>query len=288
MNMSCEKRTEKKKTRNKVRKLLIFILTGLIILTISIIGNRVEEERKERTFQVVLAEKVKETSKEIDLCKEGKWHSEEDKSSESIRIVSSLKEENPDTIGVLILPFQDRVFPILVSESGEYLRRNFEGKSSSCGSIFVDKEEFSSGSSTRILYGHNMKSGNMFGFLDEYFDSEYAENGKDISICWEGGAEKYELCGVVCVSSEDKSLVKELLFPEKEGNENLKEKMEKDGKIYRNFTENDHLIILATCEYSKKSGRLLVIFRKIWPGIQSDYFTLEAVCPLSGNYLSYL
>ena len=71
MNMSCEKRTEKKRTRSKVRKLFVFILTGLIILTISIIGNRVEEERKERTFQVVLAEKIKETSKEIDPCKEG-------------------------------------------------------------------------------------------------------------------------------------------------------------------------------------------------------------------------
>ena len=63
--------------------------------------------------------------------------------------------------------------------------------------------------------------------------------------------------------SEDETLQKELLFPDKQANNDLKQRIRKEGKEYAEFTEDDHLLILATCEYSQKNGRLLVIYKEI-------------------------
>ena len=64
--MSYGRKVKQKNTRARVRKAVIFILTVLIILTVSIVGKRAEEEWKEQTFQIELAEKYRENIAEND------------------------------------------------------------------------------------------------------------------------------------------------------------------------------------------------------------------------------
>lgn len=68
-----------------------------------------------------------------------------------------------------------------------YLHRTFEGKDSFIGAIFLDagcEADFSSENS--IVYGHNLKNGQMFGMLKKHYDTSYNADAdyKDHQKIW--------------------------------------------------------------------------------------------------------
>ena len=87
----------------------------------------------------------------------------------------SVKAQNADTVGWIILPDSKINYPIVKSKDNtEYLTTTFEGQSSNSGAIFLDmycESNFSNQNS--IIYGHNMKNGSMFRALNNLTDKEY-------------------------------------------------------------------------------------------------------------------
>ncbi len=105
----------------------------------------------------------------------------------------NLWQRNNDMIGWISIPgFTDKKisYPILYSgDNSYYLRRDFDGKKSTAGSIFLD------GANTPlyenpllpdynyVLYGHAMRNKSMFGQLTDYFQNEWAwDNAATIYI----------------------------------------------------------------------------------------------------------
>ena len=87
----------------------------------------------------------------------------------------SLKKINPDIVGWIHIPGTGIDYPIVqAKDNTKYLHRTFRGKDSHVGAIFLDAlcaTDFSSFNS--IVYGHNLKNGEMFGHLKKLYDVKY-------------------------------------------------------------------------------------------------------------------
>lgn len=88
---------------------------------------------------------------------------------------ASLKKINREIVGWIYIPGTGIDYPIVqAKDNTKYLHRTFRGKDSYVGAIFLDalcKPNFSSFNS--IIYGHNLKNGEMFGHLKKLYDVEY-------------------------------------------------------------------------------------------------------------------
>lgn len=82
-----------------------------------------------------------------------------------------LQRINPNIIGWIKVPGTKIDYPILQGKQwNEYLHKNYEGKYSYAGSIFVQPET-SLEERHVVIYGHNMRTKSMFGSLHK-FESE--------------------------------------------------------------------------------------------------------------------
>ena len=93
------------------------------------------------------------------------------------RVVSSrfkkLRQQNPDIVGWLTI--DDMVDEAVVQrDNSYYLTRDYRGYHNVNGAIFLDEAcDLSSRPATLTLYGHNMKTGAMFGRLHKYESLSY-------------------------------------------------------------------------------------------------------------------
>lgn len=87
----------------------------------------------------------------------------------------ALARINPDVKAWIYIKGTGINYPIVqTTDNTSYLHRTFEGKDSFIGAIFLDagcEEDFSSENS--IVYGHNLKNGQMFGMLKKHYDTSY-------------------------------------------------------------------------------------------------------------------
>ncbi len=107
-----------------------------------------------------------------------------------------LKKINPDIIAWIYVPGTHVDYPVLLDNGKNYyLHRNFEKKYNILGSIYVPK-----GTSKDILdahnlfYGHNMRSGQMFGDLSNYSSKSFWKKHKYVYLYFPGKEEqKWEI-----------------------------------------------------------------------------------------------
>lgn len=89
---------------------------------------------------------------------------------------NELKSINPDIVGWLYIPGTVIDYPIMVGENDEtYLNRDYKGNYSKVGSVFSYADTDLVVDDHVVLFAHNMISGQMFGGLKKYKDSNYAK-----------------------------------------------------------------------------------------------------------------
>ena len=151
-----------------------------------------------------------------------------------------------------------------------YLDHNLNQEYDKNGSIFMDKDcDVLKPSTNLILYGHHMKSGQMFGGLSLYSDQSYYEKHPCIQFdtIYEKGL--YEIMYVFRsrVYSEDEIVFKYYQF--------IDAQSEQEFDSYMNDMEGmslydtgvtaqygDRLLTLSTCDYQEKNGRFVVVAKK--------------------------
>lgn len=83
----------------------------------------------------------------------------------------SLYAENPELIGWLHIPDTDIDYPVMQSSQEEpdyYLKHDFDKNDDLNGTLFIDaRNDYINRDTNIIIYGHNMKSGMMFGRIKE-------------------------------------------------------------------------------------------------------------------------
>jgi sortase B len=183
-----------------------------------------------------------------------------------------LYSTNKKLIGWLKIDDTNIDYPVMQTEDNEYyLDHNMNQEYDKNGSIFMDTAcDVIKPSTNLIVYGHNMKSGQMFGNLDKYSSEKYYEKHPTISFdtIYEKGT--YEIMFVFRshIYSEEEITFKYYQFidalSEQEFNSNMKAMAEMslyDTGVTAQF--GDRLLTLSTCDYKEDDGRFVVVAKKI-------------------------
>ena len=179
--------------------------------------------------------------------------------------LESLKAQNPDTVGWIILPDSRINYPIVKSKDNtEYLTTTFEGKTANSGSIFMDmycSSDFSS--QNTIIHGHNMKNGSMFRALNNMTDKEYFWRHHIFCIDMGNEFEKYEVISCYATTADDLSSW-QIGFESQESYEQwLKNITNRSYYKYVNYDVNKKTVTLSTCRgQSGGTGRFIVHLQK--------------------------
>ena len=90
---------------------------------------------------------------------------------------TALQQLNPDIIGWIYIPTLEINDPILLgSDNEEYLHKNYLHEDQYLGSIFAHYQTSPLlDEPYTVLFGHNMKSGRMFGNLSKYQDKAFRD-----------------------------------------------------------------------------------------------------------------
>ena len=165
---------------------------------------------------------------------------------------------------------------VVLKDNTYFLNHDATGNRNSNGAIFLDE---ATGIITRpytlILYGHNMKSGNMFGRLKRYKENAYYFNNRIISFdsMFEDG--KYAVFAVMEFSTvpgtsawyDLYSLRSERIDDRTQAIRRLEAKSI-HGRVL-DVQADDQLLLLVTC-VDGEDERLLVAARRLRPGEKED------------------
>lgn len=181
----------------------------------------------------------------------------------------ALKQENPDVAGWLEIEGTVISYPVMYTpqDPDYYLYRNFQKEKSAGGSIYMDgacKPEKDVGN--LLLYGHHMRNGDMFASLVNYADPVYEKEYPEIRFVTPKEISCYQIMAVFGLPAEqvDEEFMEMLRAGSKEAYKKLLEFMEEhrlyDTGVRAHWPEQ--LMILATCEYTRKDGRFFVAAKR--------------------------
>ena len=249
---------QKKKGKTAVIVILsIFIIGFLVGLTMLLI-TLIRAWNEQKTFDD-LSNMVLDTDERND--------------DGSLRKYDELYNKNPDFFGWLKIEGTKIDYPVMYKpEDPEYyLHRDFYGKYSDSGMLFIDGK-CPRVSNYYLIYGHHMNNGTMFGELPKYAKVDFYQDHKIIFFDTRYENRDYEVVaafyGKIYPKEEEKDHfcyynVKEL-SSEKEFTDYVKNV--KANAIYETGITpkfGDELITLSTCNYHTEDGRFVVVARRI-------------------------
>lgn len=205
-----------------------------------------------------------------------KVHKEPGKLPEILPEYEEIYAENKDLVGWLEIDGTTINYPVLQSDSEEdsqfYLTHSFAKKKDKNGSLFMDyRNDFLNRDTNIIVYGHNMKSGAMFGSLKKYLDKGYLEKHAKIRFdtIYERGT--YEVIGAFLseVSYQDEYTFRYYNFLDADTESEFEafrvNVMQLDAlkKGTLDAKYGDQLLTLSTCSSYTDEGRMFIIAKRI-------------------------
>lgn len=198
--------------------------------------------------------------------------SQQEANAEVLPEYGALYAQYPDLAGWLRIDGTQVDLPVMQAADNEvYLHSNMDGDEDVNGTLFLDYRADSQKPSTNlIIYGHNMRSGAMFGGLKQYLDEAYASEHAMIQFDTLYEKRTYQVIAV-CLSEvgyQDEGQYKYYNFIEADSEREFNAFLENIRKcaVYdqtQDVTESDSLLTLSTCNNYVEDGRLFVVAKKI-------------------------
>ncbi len=184
----------------------------------------------------------------------------------------TLYEKNKKLIGWLKIDDTNIDYPVMQTSDNEYyLDHNFNQEYDKNGSLFLDCDcSIYPRSTNLIIYGHHMKSGNMFGNLQKYAKESYGSKHSEIQFDSIYEKATYQVMYVFYsqVYGEDDIVFKYYQFINANSEEEFNSYMNEmaamslyDTGVTASF--GDSLLTLSTCDYSQTDGRFVVVAKRI-------------------------
>lgn len=180
--------------------------------------------------------------------------------------IAEIQKEMPDVYGWIEIPGTKVNYPVVQREDDNlyYLDRTPEGSSNIEGSIFSEdynRRDFTD--PVTVLYGHNMKNGDMFGELHLFEDKSFFDANRDLYFYLKDKKLTYRIFAAVLFdnrhimqsydfSSEDSFL---LFIREIMSIRNMRSNVDGDVSIL----PTDKILTLSTCHGMGSDYRYLVL-----------------------------
>lgn len=185
---------------------------------------------------------------------------------------AALREKNSDFIGWISIENTSLDFPVMYAPDNKdfYLRHNFYKEYSVYGVPYLDEKTTlgaNDQSENLVIYGHNMKTGTIFGCLTGYKDASYYSEHPYIDFDTVYGDGQYEVFAAFSIDVvEDTSFVYNQYIDMDESTYNayvdeVIKRSDVDSGIRPSYGEQ--LLTLSTCEYSSDNGRYVVVARRV-------------------------
>lgn len=192
-----------------------------------------------------------------------------------------LRRKSQYIVGWLILDQVDEA--VAQKDNTFFLKHDATGKRNGNGAIFLDSDiSLTTRPYTVILYGHNMKSGNMFGRLRKYKESAYFNSHRIITFdtLYEDG--QYAVFSVMEMDTTPGtarwydlwSLVTDRIPDREEAIRNLERR-----SVVRDVLDvraDDQILLLVTCLDDDDRERLVVAARRLRTGETQNRLTIRA------------
>ncbi len=187
--------------------------------------------------------------------------------------LTELYSTNPDLVGVLEVVDTDINYPVVQTPNDPeyYLRRDFYGKDSTAGTLFVDYRcDIVNPTTNTIIYGHNMRSGTMFGGLKRYLNHDYYQAHKKIIFKTLYEEQEYEVVGVGLseVGYDDDDTYKYYDFIDAITGAELQEFLDNIQSLSAfdetiDISSTDKILTLSTCNTYKEDGRMFIVAKRV-------------------------
>ena len=199
-------------------------------------------------------------------------HKESVKLPDVLDEYKTLYQKNKKLIGWLKIDDTLIDYPVMQTSDNEYyLDHNYNQEYDKNGSLFLDCDCSAYPQSTNlIIYGHHMKSGQMFGGLQKYAKESYAQKHSIIRFdtIYEKGTYQVMYVFRSKVYNENDIVFKYYQFIEANSEEEFNSYMKEmeavslyDTGVTASF--GDRILTLSTCDYSQDDGRFVVVAKKI-------------------------
>jgi sortase B len=187
--------------------------------------------------------------------------------------MTELYSQNSDFVGILEVVDTDINYPVCQTPNDPeyYLRRDFYGETSTAGTLFVDYRcDIVNPTTNTIIYGHNMRSGTMFGGLKRYLDYDYYQSHKTIIFKTLYEEQEYEVVGVglSAVGYDDDDSYKYYNFIDAVTGSELQEFLDniQSLSVYDetiDISSTDKILTLSTCNSYTEDGRMFVVAKRV-------------------------
>ena len=264
---------EELKKQEKRRKLIVAVASIVAVLCFGYFGvYYFYSARTSMDYNELAALKGSDALSSTQEKNDFSLHKQSVKMPDVLDEYKTLYEKNKKLIGWLKIDDTIIDYPVMQTNNNEYyLEHNFNQEYDKNGSLFLDCDcQIYPRSTNLIIYGHHMKSGQMFGQLQKYAKESYGK--KHSVIQFDSIYEKatYQVMYVFRsqVYNENDVVFKYYQFieanSEKEFNSYMQE-MEKLSLYDTGVTASygDSLLTLSTCDNSQEDGRFVVVAKRI-------------------------
>lgn len=249
--------------KETLRKVIRFILLIVIIVCLAILGKRGYDYWTNIQNNKHIAGLIKESQDEIGDGDENLSPEEKLKKLEkqNLYLLKKFKEENSDVVAVIEIPGTPIKYPLLHADDNSfYLRKGLNKEYDLAGSIFMDTNNNTDlNDDNTVIYGHHLELESMFTPLDQYRKQEFAEKHTTMYITTEEGLREYEIFSAYGIPSDYDYRTLEFMYDADKIP--YFEKLQNNSEVdlgSREFTEDDTIVTLSTCQYDYDDQRLAV------------------------------
>ena len=249
--------------KETLRKVIRFILLIVIIVCLAILGKRGYDYWTNIQNNKHIAGLIKESQDEIGDGDENLSPEEKLKKLEkqNLYLLKKFKEENSDVVAVIEIPGTPIKYPLLhAGDNSFYLRKGLNKEYDLAGSIFMDTNNNTDlNDDNTVIYGHHLELESMFTPLDQYRKQDFAEKHTTMYITTEEGLREYEIFSAYGIPSDYDYRTLEFMYDADKIP--YFEKLQNNSEVdlgSREFTDDDTIVTLSTCQYDYDDQRLAV------------------------------
>lgn len=232
-----------------IRTILTIVLVVVMVYALFQIYEEIDKYADGRAVYHKIAE-VKESTKK---AKKNKKYNKLD--------FDRLSSINPDVIAWLELKGTKIDYPVVQgTDNKTYLKTAFDGSKSKFGTLFVDCnvdnpfEDFNT-----IIYGHHMKDGSMFQFIDRFKKKNVFEQYQTFDLYTPN--KNYEIDVIAYLNVKYTSKIYQTAFYDDESKTEYLELIKHRAKRYveKGVSIDDKLVTMSTCTFNFENARSVVI-----------------------------
>ena len=172
----------------------------------------------------------------------------------------ALRTVNPDAAAWLYCPDTVIDYPILRATEYDYFLRHLpDGTYNANGTLFIDYNWKDFSDKLLVIYGHNMKSGRMFGSLTNYKGQDYYDSHPYLYLYTEQG-ERYRIDLVYgCVIGAGQWRDRAFMFDVNIDSLIAYAAYNTTFKSNAQYTPGDRVVALSTCSYEFDDARYVLL-----------------------------